>query len=358
MRRERRLPSRKSYKRLFAHELSVMMVVIVIFAAFFAFAIAVMLGNVFFGDVDVYVKLIFNFAIKELLMPISTVLIGSVIIGIIVPRVTKVITVLNEATQKIAKGDYSYRIPTDAMLRSDEIGSLAVNFNLMAKELESNEMLKKDFIGNISHEFKTPLSIIQGYARLLEQDDLPDDQRRRYARLIAEESGRLADLSSNMLKLSRLENQKFIVSPKPIALDEQILQSILRLQPKWEKKNIEFDTDIVETRVTGDEELLSQVWLNIVDNAIKYSPNGGLIRVTMEKENGVVSVTIADEGVGMSEETRRRAFERYYTQDEKNGNGLGLSIVSRIVELHSGTVDIESEPGKGAAFIVRLRADE
>lgn len=356
MKKERRLPSRKNYKRLLAYELTLVMVVIVICAALLAFAIAAMIGNVFFGAVDTYVKIIFNFAVKELLMPISTMIIATIMIGIIVPKITKVITELNEATHKIAKGDFSYRIPNDTMLRSDEIGSLANNFNMMARELEGNEILKKDFIGNISHEFKTPLSIIQGYARLLEQDDLPEDMRRKYARLIAEESGRLANLSSNMLKLSRLENQKLIASPTLVDLDEQILQSILLLQPKWEKKNIEFDTELPDASIIGDDELLSQVWLNIVDNAIKFSPNGGLIRVVMEQKDGAVVVSISDEGVGMDEETKRRAFESYFTGNEKTGNGLGLSIVRRIVELHGGSVDIESEPGKGATFIVHLKA--
>lgn len=355
MKKERRLPSRKNYKRLIAYELTLFMVAVVIFAALLAFAIAAMIGNVFFGTVDTYVKIIFNFAIKELLMPISTMIIATIMIGITVPHITKVITELNEATKRIAKGDFSYRISPNTIGRSDEIGELAKNFNLMAKELEGNEILRKDFIGNISHEFKTPLSIIQGYARLLEQDDISDDMRRKYARLIAEESGRLANLSSNMLRLSRLENQKLIASPKEVAIDEQILESILLLQPKWEKKNIEFDTELIEISVVGDDELLSQVWLNIVDNAIKYSPDGGLIRVVMEKKDGMVEISISDEGKGMSEEAKRRAFERYYTEDEKNGNGLGLSIVRRIVELHAGSIDIESEPGKGAEFIVKLK---
>ncbi|MBP3414574.1 MAG: HAMP domain-containing histidine kinase [Clostridia bacterium] len=338
-------------------KLSIKLVLFVIFittiSSVLSFFIATILRNVLFADSDFITKMFFGVAVRELTYPLATVVVALVIAGSTSKAFINPLTALSKATQRIADGDFSVRIKEKK--NKDEIGQLQRNFNRMARELEGNELLKKDFTANMSHQFNTPLSIIKGYSKLLEQDDISDEDRKKYAGLITRESERLALLSENILRLSKLEAQEFIASPKSFLLDEQILQSIVRLEQKWEKKGIEFSVDMPETYYTGDEELLAHVWFNIVDNAICYS-DGGEIEVILKNENDSIVVSIADSGQGMDEETRKHAFTRYYSGSSahKGGSGLGLSIAARIVELHKGTISVESELGKGTKVIVSL----
>jgi signal transduction histidine kinase len=231
----------------------------------------------------------------------------------------------------------------------------------MAKELQSNEYLKKDFISNVSHEFKTPLSVIRGYAKLLSEDDIEGVQRKEYATLILKESERLSDLASNILRLSKIDNQELVVKRSKFLLDEQIRQAVLLLEPKWKKKDVRFDIGLDKTFYEGDEELLSQVWVNLLDNAIKFIHENGKIDIEMLHMPGAVCVKISDNGIGMDAYTRERIFEHFFQGDfshSKEGNGLGLSIVRRIVELHGGKIEVQSEPGKGSVFEVWLPAQK
>ena len=227
--------------------------------------------------------------------------------------------------------------------RDDEIGQLTKNFNKMIRELKNIEYLRKDFITNVSHEFKTPLASIQGFAKLLMSESLPDEERKEYAAIILEEASRLTNLSSNILKITKLENQEIVEKRTLFPLDEQIRKSILLLEPAWSKKNIEFDLDLEKSQFSGDEELLQQVWINLLDNAIKFSNESGIISVRLRQNKKNVTVEIADNGIGMNEETKKRLFEKFYQGDKsRGGRGLGLSLVKRILDLYGGKISVES----------------
>ena len=219
------------------------------------------------------------------------------------------------------------------------------------------ETLRSDFISSISHEFKTPLASIQGFARLLQRKDLPPERVEEYTQVILEETTRLTTLSSNILRLNALENQSIPHKATEFSLDEQIRRSVLLLVSQWEPKEIEFDMELEPLSYYGDQELLQQVWMNLVGNAIKFSHKGGHIGLTLKRERQGVSFVCRDEGVGISPADQKRVFEKFYQADRsraKEGNGLGLAIVQRILNLCGGSISFESQLGKGSAFTVKL----
>ena len=296
-----------------------------------------------------------GFALKEVLLPVLLLGFTAAFIGAATKRMAYPIIMISNATKKIASGDFDVRIEETA--HSDEIGELQRNFNLMARELKSNEYLKKDFVSNVSHEFKTPLSVILGYAKLLEEDQITETERKEYASQIVRESERLSNLAANILRLSKLDNQEISEKPDVFHMDEQIRQCVLLLEPKWSKKQIEFNIDLPSILFTGNEELLSQVWMNLIENAIKFSRDNGEISISMHFQDNMVEVAISDCGIGMDGETSKRIFERFYQGDSshaKEGNGLGLSIVKRIVAMHGGKIDVKSKPNAGTKFTVWL----
>jgi signal transduction histidine kinase len=299
--------------------------------------------------------LMFGFTLKDVLTPLYLVGFAAVFIGIISKWAVGPIVDISNATKEIASGNFDVRI--EEMGRKDEVGELQRNFNRMARELRSNEYLKKEFISNVSHEFKTPLAVIGGYAALLEKDGVPEEERKEYAQLIAKESKRLSNMTTNILRLSKLDNQEIKSKPTEFLLDEQIRQTVLLLEPKWSEKKIQFDIRLPGVRYFGDEELLSQVWVNLIDNAVKYSREGGLVQIALSKMDNALCVFVRDHGIGMSEETRLRAFEQFYQGEAshaREGNGLGLSIVKRIVDMHNGKVEVESAPKQGTLISVWL----
>ena len=296
-----------------------------------------------------------GFALKEVLVPVMMVCFTAAFIGAVSKRMVNPIVKITNATKKIASGDFDVRL--EETVHTDEIGELQRNFNRMARELKSNAYLKKDFVSNVSHEFKTPLAVIQGYAKLLEEDQVTEADRKEYASQIVRESERLSNLAANILRLSKLENQEISEIPERFLLDEQIRQCVLLLEPKWSAKHIEFDIRLPSISFVGNEELLSQVWINLIDNAVKFSNVNGEISISMHFQNNLAEIEISDFGVGMDEETSKRIFERFYQGDpshSKEGNGLGLSIVKRIVDMHGGKIAVKSRPGEGTKFTVSL----
>jgi signal transduction histidine kinase len=296
-----------------------------------------------------------GFALKEVLVPVMMVCFTAAFIGAVSKRMVNPIVKITNATKKIASGDFDVRL--EETVHTDEIGELQRNFNRMARELKSNAYLKKDFVSNVSHEFKTPLAVIQGYAKLLEEDQVTEVERKEYASQIVRESERLSNLAANILRLSKLENQEISEIPERFLLDEQIRQCVLLLEPKWSVKHIEFDIRLPSISFVGNEELLSQVWINLIDNAVKFSNVNGEISISMHFQNNLAEIEISDFGIGMDEETSKRIFERFYQGDpshSKEGNGLGLSIVKRIVEMHDGKIVVKSKPGEGTKFTVSL----
>ena len=286
----------------------------------------------------------------------NTIIISFVFMKIASKKMLKPIEKLTEATKKVASGNFDVKLETT---RQDEIAELTNNFNEMVKDLGSIEYLQKEFIDNVSHEIKTPISSIQGFAELLEDETLTQEERKEYSQIIKEETNRLLNISTNMLKLSKLQNQNKITQKEQIDVAEQIRKAISLLEPKWSEKEITFNVSMEEKYFYGDEDLIFQIWVNLIDNAIKFSKQKGKIDITLkEKKNeNVLEVKIKDYGIGMDEEEKEKIFKRFYQIDKSHsekGSGLGLAIVKRIVELSKGTIDVKSKKDAGTTMIVKL----
>lgn len=282
------------------------------------------------------------------------IIIGCLLVIATAKLIVKPIVELSLATKKVAKGDFDVQLDYK---RQDEIGDLAQNFNLMAKELNSMTYLRRDFISSVSHEFKTPLASISGFAKLLHKDNLSSEERKEYTAIIIEETTRLSKLSSNILRLSKLENQVIMEQKVKFSLDEQIRKCIVLLESQWSKKDIFLNIDLERIYFIGDEELMQQVWINLLDNAIKFSLPHGAISILLYQTPHCITVKISDNGIGMDTETQKRLFEKFYQGDRSHassGNGLGLSLVERILQLCEGSIRVESTPSEGSTFTIEL----
>ena len=218
-------------------------------------------------------------------------------------------------------------------------------------------MLKKDFISNVSHEFKTPLATVNGFAKLLREGNCTPEEVAEYAEIIEHETSRLSTLCSNILRLSRIENQTIVTKPSVFRLDEQMRDVLLMLEPQWNQKELELDVELEETSYCADEELLQQVWINIIGNAIKFTDNKGKIEIALKNLDKNVIITVKDNGIGMTEEAQKHIFEKFYQGDKSHasdGNGLGLALVKEILDICSGKISVCSAPGEGALFTVTL----
>lgn len=302
--------------------------------------------------------LFYGYALRDMILASICIALLVIFVITVSKRTATPIMELSHAADELAKGNFDIQIEESG--RKDEIGELEKQFNIMIRELRSNEYLKKDFISNVSHEFKTPLGIISGYAELLTEDDLPEEERKEYAALIVKESNRLTKMTGNILLLSKLNNDTVQLNKTEVQLDEQIRQTILLLEPKWSEKNITFQLHLPPASYKGDDTMLSEIWTNILDNAIKFSPENGLIDVSLLSTRYTYTVYIRDQGPGMDKETSRHVFDQFYqgdTSHKKEGTGLGLSIALKIAELHGGRIECSSTPGKGTTFTVFLRKD-
>lgn len=283
-----------------------------------------------------------NFRTIILSYNLLSILCGTIVMLIAARLIVKPIKELISATEKIAKGNFEVYIKKD---RKDEIGQLVDNFNKMTKELAGMEMLRNNFISDISHEFKTPLTSIEGYTKLL-RNCKSDTERNEYIDIITDETKRLSALSGNILLMNRIENENSSLAKSSYRLDEQIRQVILLCENKWSSKNIELNIDLDETIFLGNEQLLFQVWLNLFDNAIKFSNPHEAIELSLKKQDHNIIFSIMDYGSGMTDEQQKRMFEKFYTGDKSRnseGNGLGLSIVKRVVDMHGGTIEVQSK---------------
>ena len=263
---------------------------------------------------------------------------------------------ISDAMQKVADGDYTVRLDAE---KDQPFRELYRNFNTMAEELGGVEMLKNDFINGYAHELRTPITSINGFAEMLLNDDgtLSREEKRSYLEIIASESRRLADLAGNSLLMSRLDTQKIIPDKKPFSLDEQLRRCSILLSGQWTEKELDMTMDLEEAVYVGDYDLMQHLWINLLTNAVKYTPKGGSITVTLKNEEKFIAVSVADTGKGISPEDRERIFDKYYQTDKshsKRGLGLGLAICKRIVQLCNGTLEVESEVGVGSTFTVRL----
>ena len=259
----------------------------------------------------------------------------------------------------IMSGDFSYRIPyIKGENSNNEFDVIIKGLNHMTEELSSVETLRTDFISNVSHELKTPLAVIQNYATMLQSGVLSKEQEKEYAKSITEQTKKLSNLITNILKLNRLENQNIYPEKKAYNLTEQICENLLTFEYSWEKKNIEIETDVEEDiMVCQDAELLSLVWNNLFSNAIKFCKENGKVSVFVKRDNGQVVVSVSDTGCGMDAETGRHIFDKFYQGDTSHatqGNGLGLALVKRVIDIVGGDVTVHSVLGEGTTFKVFL----
>jgi len=289
-----------------------------------------------------------------ILLLIISVFVGTVVSFMMSRFPLKPVRRVIDATNRLAAGDFSTRLDLPGPSAFSE---LANSFNRMAEELGGIEMLRSDFVDNFSHEFKTPIVSIKGFAEELKHDDLSPEQRSEYLDIIISESSRLATLATNVLNFSRVEKQTILANRAKFDLTEQIRRCVLLFETKWDQRRLNLTVELDEISLFGDEELLSQVWLNLIDNAVKFTPEGGCVEIRLEKRWNKALFRIRDDGYGISEEALKHVFDKFYQGDASHsaqGNGLGLSIAKRIVALHGGSIACQSQESVGTEFTVEL----
>ena len=260
------------------------------------------------------------------------------------------------AMGKVAQGDYTIKLHTKSNAR--EIQDIYSGFNLMTDELHSTEVLQTDFVSNVSHEFKTPLNAIEGYSTLLQDCDNLTPQQREYVDKIIFNTQRLSSLTGSILLLSKLENQQIPTGKSRYSLDEQIRQTIVALEALWAEKDLELDVEMAEVRYYGNEPLMRHVWSNLLSNAIKFSPCGGLVEIGLKEEADEIIVWVKDCGPGIPDAAMKHIFNRFYQADsshKQEGNGLGLSLVDKILQREGGRITAENCPAGGCQFTVYLK---
>lgn len=262
---------------------------------------------------------------------------------------------ISNAAQKVARGDFSVRLNEEQ--KTQELQTVAQSFNKMANDLSRTELMRNDFIQNVSHEIKTPIAKIEGYANLLNNASLSEEKRKSYIETILLSSRRLSSLTGDILLLSRLENCEENIPKEWFSLDEQLRESVLFWQKEWTEKHLTIEIDETEILYKGNKQLLYHVWQNVISNAVKFTRENGAITLSTQNSDGGVTVTIRDDGIGMDEETLRRIFEKFYQGDRsraEKGNGLGLTLAKRIVDLHGGCISAKSKQNEGTIFTIFL----
>ena len=264
-----------------------------------------------------------------------------------------------DATEKIAEGDFSTRLEiAHEYGKYNQYDLIMENLNKMAVELQKNEVLKTDFISNVSHEIKTPLAVIQNYANLLQDESLDEKTRKSYSKTLITASKRITDLITNILKLNKLENQQIQEKHEAFNLTEALSDSVIEFETIIEKKKLELNCDFDDVVIYSSKSLLDIVWNNLISNAIKFTPDGGKIDITLKRKNKNVEIKVADTGCGMTSETGAKIFEKFYqgdTSHSRQGNGLGLALVKRVVDIMQGEISVQSKEGEGSVFSVSFR---
>ena len=275
---------------------------------------------------------------------------------VMVERPVKLIT---EATERIMQGDFAVRVSPMHGAGMEGFNQIGLAINAMAKELSGTETLRTDFIANVSHELKTPLAVMGNYATMLQRPGITEEEKNDYAKAISEAARKLAQLITNILKLNKLENQQIFPQPKEFDLGEQLCECLLVFEDAWEAKNLEIETDIEEdVRIKSDPELLYLVWNNLISNAVKFTPEGGTIGLSLKTEDSSVVVQVRDTGCGMKPEVGQHIFEKFYQGDTSHatqGNGLGLALVKRVVDILNGEIGVRSVYGEGSTFTVKFK---
>ena len=295
-----------------------------------------------------------------LIMAVSSVLLGTVITALGGRFPLKPVNRVIDAMNRLAQGDFKTRLHFQGRLgKNATVRELTDSFNTMAAELEKTEMLRSDFINNFSHEFKTPIVSIAGFAGLLKHGNLTEEQKQEYVDVIEEESLRLASMATNVLNLTKVESQEILTDVTSFNLSEQIRSCVLLLERKWDRKHLELNLDFDEYQIEANAELLKQVWVNLIDNAVKFSTEYGFINIDISQEKNRLRVTISNAGDPIPKEKMERIFQKFYQADESHateGNGIGLAVVKQVVALHHGEIRVTSNPNI-TSFIVELPAN-
>lgn len=291
----------------------------------------------------------FNYGVLMLFVVAGSFVVGALLSFFYSKIPLKPINKILNALNRLASGDYSARISfKGAFSRHPAVDELTHSFNALAGELEQTEILRSDFINNFSHEFKTPIVSIAGFAALLKRQNLSEEERAEYLDIIEKESLRLSQMATNVLNLTKVEHQTILSDVTAFNLSEQIRTSVLMLEGKWSKKNLDWSLDFDEFVIRANEEMLKQVWINLFDNAVKFSPDGGVVSVEIREKGNDLEIRVANPGEEIPPEKREKIFNKFYQGDESHhteGNGVGLAVVKRIVDLHGGKVRAESENG-------------
>ena len=299
-------------------------------------------------------NLFFYIMINSLLALLFTLFFICIIVTMFSKRFLMPIRNLNYATGEVSKGNFKIQLPIP---NDFELGALTAKFNTMVKELNSIETLRNDFINNVSHEIKTPIATIQGFSNLLKDDTLSNEEKNEYLDIIISETTRVSSLTTNILKLTKLETQEIITDRTTFSLDEQLRHTILLLQKDITLKNLDLHINLDPVEIHSNEDLLQQVWINLISNAIKFTEQNGKITIELMDTEDTIIVKIIDTGIGMKSENLNRIFDKFYQEDSShssNGNGLGLPLVKRILELCSGSIRVKSILGEGSSFTVEL----
>ena len=347
--KHRKLRGKLGFKS-FRVELTVIIFVLMFLTSVFTVALYALLLLLFPTLKD------FNSMVTLISSLLACTMIGTAVAAFFTKWVLLPLNEMIHATKRISKGDFKVQIQETFHERSD-FGILQRSFNHMASDLDGIEMFRNDFINNFSHEFKTPIVSIQGFAHQLKAGGLTPEEEQEYIRIISDEADRLAKMSTNILLLSKLENQAIVTDKTEFWLDEQIRTCLVLLEKQWGPKDIELNLELDEVKYYFNENMLSQVWLNLFGNAIKFTPKGGTLSCSLSADSKKVTVSIRDTGIGMSRDTIRHIFDKFYQGDTSHtgdGNGIGLNIVSRILYLCGGSISVESEVGSGSVFTVTL----
>lgn len=288
---------------------------------------------------------------------LSLLIISQFVALLWINRITKPAAQISKVVGQVARGQFDVRI--DCSDFKNEMLDLGNNLNKMIEELNSIELMRSDFVSNVSHEFRAPLSTISGYVTLLSSPNTTEEKKNEYFELLRESTRQLSSLVDNVLKLSRLQSQNILPKKSTYSLDEQLRRAVLMFEMDWSEKELELDLDMPECEYCGNEEMLSQVWTNLIGNAVKFSHQGGKIGVKLDDSDpDYITVAISDTGEGMSEDVQRHIFEKFYQGDssrKSEGNGLGLALVKGICQLTDSSISVESAPEKGSTFTVKLK---
>lgn len=342
----------KSFNKLYRRTLAIVFVMFALTVLLFLFIIFLLTRTSLF-DREVISE---NTGLIVVASIVSLIILAQGITIFMSRRFFKPIRIVSDTINRVAQGDFSVQI--DSSKFKNEMKNLANDLNKMITELNSIEVMRSDFVSNVSHEFRAPLSSIQGYVTLLSNPTLDTEQRNEYFTKLSESVRQLSGLVDNVLKLSRLESQNIVSETKLFSLDERLRQAVLMFEQQWSQKKIWLDLNLPECEYNGNEELLNQIWVNLIGNAIKFTDENGEIGISIDNtQKDFVIVTIADNGVGMSDDVKTHIFEKFYQGDtsrKAEGNGLGLALVKTVSDLTNSTITVESELGKGSKFIVRL----